>query len=301
MSTESPTESPIESPTESPGESAAAPDNTAVRVALWRALHVQADAPPHVFSDEVGLALAAPADDWRARPDMSAFTRPFRASIVARARFVEDLLEERAAAGVAQYVILGAGLDTFAQRRSELAARMQVFEIDRPGAQRWKRERLAALGLPAPPHLHLVPVDFEGGQPWWRALERAGFDATRPAVVASTGVSMYLTQRAIEATLSQLARLAPGSTLVMSFMLPIELADPQVRPGIEAAARGARANGTPFVSFFTPEQMLALARAAGFGAAQHVSAETLAQRYFAGRSDGLRPPANSEELLLATC
>src|SRR6187549_3914409 len=99
----------------------AAPDDTAVRVALWRALHVEVDSPPHVFEDTVGLKLAAPDDRWRERPDMSPFTRPFRASIVARARFIEDLLEQEVEWGVAQYVILGAGLDTFAQRRPELA------------------------------------------------------------------------------------------------------------------------------------------------------------------------------------
>jgi O-methyltransferase involved in polyketide biosynthesis len=104
-----------------------APDNTAVRVALWRALHVEIDSPPHIFEDEVGLKLAAPDDVWRSRPDMSAFTRPFRASIVARARFIEDLVAEQAARGVGQYVILGAGLDIFAQRRPELASRLFVF------------------------------------------------------------------------------------------------------------------------------------------------------------------------------
>ena len=134
-----------------------APDNTAIRTALWRALHVLADPPPHVFDDTVGLKLAAPEDDWRERPDMSAFTRPFRASILARARFIEDLAEEQAARGVDQYVILGAGLDTFAQRRPGLSSRMRVFEIDQPGPQAWKRQRLMDLGLGIPPHLQLVP------------------------------------------------------------------------------------------------------------------------------------------------
>jgi methyltransferase (TIGR00027 family) len=276
------------------------PDNTAVRVALWRALHVEVDAPPHVFRDEVGLALAAPDAAWRQRPDMSPFTRPFRASIVARARFVEDLVEERAARGVAQYVILGAGLDTFAQRRPELASRLRVFEVDQPGPQEWKRRRLVELGLGVPEFLRLVPVDFERGDAWWERLAAAGFDAAQPALVASTGVSMYLTKEAIAATLRRIAALAPSSTLVLSFMLPVELADPDVRPAIEAAAKGARANGTPFLSFFTPAEMLALARDAGFRDATHVSAAALAERYFAGRADGMRPPNNSEELLVAS-
>ena len=282
------------------GPQMAAPDSTAVRTALWRALHVELDPPPHVFEDQLGQKLAAPDDDWRSRPDMSPFTRPFRASIVARARFVEDLVAEQAARGVAQYVILGAGLDTFAQRRPELASRLLVFEIDRLGPQQWKRQRLVDLGLGIPPYLRLVSVDFETGDSWWERLRAAGFDAGRPAVVASTGVSMYLTREAIVATLRHVAALASGSTLVMSFMLPIELVDPEVRPGVERAAAGARASGTPFISFFTPAEMLAVARDAGFNSVEHVSAAMLAQRYFAGRTDGLRPPRNSEELLVAT-
>jgi methyltransferase (TIGR00027 family) len=252
-----------------------------------------------VFEDEVGLKLAAPDEDWRGRPDMSPFTRPFRASIVARARFIEDLVVEQIGRGVGQYVILGAGLDTFAQRRPELASRMRVFEIDRPGPQAWKRRRLIDLGFGVPPFLRFVPVDFESGEAWWERLAVSGFDAGQPAVVASAGVSMYLTGEAIRATLRQVAALAPGSTLVMSFMLPIELTDPEIRPAVERAAAGARANGTPFISFFTPSEMLALARDAGFKEARHVSAAMLAQRYFAGRADGLRPPDNSEELLVA--
>ena len=276
------------------------PDNTAVRTALWRALHLEVDSPPHVFDDDVGLKLVAPDDGWQNRPDMSPFTRPFRASIVARARFIEDLVVEQVAHGVGQYVILGAGLDTFAQRRPELASRMRVFEIDQPGPQAWKRQRLIDLGFGIAPFLRLVPVDFEADDTWWERLSASGFDSGRPAVVASTGVSMYLTKEVIIATLRRVATLAPGSTLTMSFLLPIELTDPEVRPGIERAVEGARANGTPFISFFTPTEILTLARNAGFEEVQHVSAATLAERYFSNRTDGLRPPNNSEELLIAT-
>lgn len=225
------------------------PDNTAVRTALWRALHLKIDAPPHVFADEIGLRLAAPDDDWMNRPDMSAFTRPFRASILARARFAEDLVMERTAQGVTQYVILGAGLDTFAQRHPELASRLRVFEVDQPGPQEWKRRRLVELGLDAPEFLRLVPVDFEAGDRWWQRLAESGFDSALPSVVASTGVSMYLTREAILQTLRQAAALAPHSTFVMSFMLPIDLLDADIRVGVERAAAGARASGTPFISF----------------------------------------------------
>jgi methyltransferase (TIGR00027 family) len=162
------------------GQETAAPDSTAVRVALWRAMHVQIDPPPHVLEDEIGLRLAAPDEGWRRRPDMDPrATSGFRAAMVARGRFIEDLVAERASQGVAQYVILGAGLDTFAQRRPETAARLRVFEVDQPGPQAWKRQRLIDLGYGIPGWLRLVPTDFEAGEPW---LERS----SSPPVSACT-------------------------------------------------------------------------------------------------------------------
>ncbi|MDR5745297.1 class I SAM-dependent methyltransferase [Caballeronia sp. LZ029] len=277
-----------------------APDSTAARVAMWRALHAEADAPPHVLEDTIGLELLAPDANWRERGDMNPqFTRPFRASIVARARFIEDLVVEALDRDVAQYVILGAGLDSFAQRRPEIAARLNIFEVDPPGPQAWKRRRLIELGYGVPERLHFVPVDFEAGESWREKLVQNGFDESRPAIVVSTGVSMYLTKEANAATLREVAGFASGSTFAMTFLLPIELADPDVRPGLEMAEKGARASGTPFISFFTPAQIQALARDAGFEDARHVSAEDLTRRYFANRTDGLRPPNNAEELLIA--
>jgi methyltransferase (TIGR00027 family) len=211
-------------------------DQTAVRVALWRAMHLLVDPPPHVLEDEIGLRLAGPPDGWRDRGDMHPEgTRTFRASVLARSRFVEDLLIERADNDVTQYVLLGAGLDTFVQRRPEVAARLQVFEIDQPGAQAWKRQRLTKLGYGIPAGLHLVGDDFETDGSWWRKL----------------------------------------------------------------TARGARASGTPFISFFSPTGILELAREAGFAQVRHVPAAELNQRYFGGRDDGLRT-SSGEELLVAT-
>ena len=277
------------------------PDSTAVRVALWRAIHVEHDPPPHVFEDNIGLMLVAPDDDWRSRPDMNPNgTKLFRAAIVARARFVEDLVVEKVAHGIGQYVLLGAGLDTFAQRKPELATRLRLFEVDRPGPQAWKQQRLSELGFGMPAFLSFVPVDFEAGDDWCAGLQAAGFDAGRPAVVASTGVSMYLTKETVATTMRQVATLAPGTTLAMTFLLPLERMSPEVRPGFEMAVEGARANGTPFTSFFTPQEICTLARDAGFRDVEHVSAATLAARYFAGRTDGLRPPHHAEEMLVAT-
>src|SRR5438477_3429426 len=233
-----------------PDQKSVAADSTAVRVALWRALHVEVDQPPHVLDDTVCLKLAAPNEGWRRRPDRDPQgTKPFRASIVARARFIEDLVVEQAGRGVGQYVLLGAGLDTFAQRQPEVASRLKVFEVDRPGPQAWKRRRLVELGYGVPEWLRLVPVDFEAGGSWRDELVRADFDARRPAVVTSTGVSMYLTREAIAAMLREVVSLAPGSTFAMTFLMPLELAEPEVRPGLQMAEKGARASGTPFISF----------------------------------------------------
>jgi O-methyltransferase involved in polyketide biosynthesis len=154
------------------------------------------------------------------------------------------------------------------------------------------------LGLPA--WLQLVPVDFEAGDSWWSKLVDAGFDADRPAVVVSTGVSMYLTKDANSTALPQMARLAPGSTLAMTYLVPSELLDEADRPGFQMAEQGARASGTPFISYYSPEEMLGAARVAGLKEVQHVAGTSFAQRYFTGRSDGLRPSSGEDFLIAST-
>jgi methyltransferase (TIGR00027 family) len=276
-----------------------APEHTAVRVALWRALHVQIDPSPHVFTDELGLKLIS-EENWRNRQDMNpVFSKSMRASIVGRACYIEDLLEKQVQEGVTQYVILGAGLDTFAQRRSDIANRMQIFEIDQQGPQEWKKKRLGEIGYIIPEWLHFVPVDFEAGESWWEKLIKAGFNPKKSAVVISTGVSMYLSKEANQATLKQLAKLAPGSTFAMTFLLALDLLEPNERSTIEFVMKKAQESGTPFLSLFSPPQILELAKNAGFKYSKYVSAEDLYQSYFAERSDGLRA-GNAEAFLVAT-
>lgn len=280
---------------------AVVPDHTAVRVALWRAMHCQVDAAPHVLVDEVGIKLVGPDPSWRQRPDMHPEgTKGYRASIVGRARFIEDLVQEQVEKGVTQYVILGAGLDTFAQRRPSLASKLRVFEIDKPETQEWKKQRLVQLGYGIADNLQFVPVDFEAGESWRTKLAESGFDANKPAIVVSTGVSMYLTLEANKATLRENAALASGSTFAMTFTLPLDMIDPAERPQHEMVYERARAAGTPFLSFFRPSEMLALAREAGFKDVCHVSRDEIIQRYFAGRSDGLQPSTGEEYLIAMT-
>lgn len=273
------------------------PDNTAVRTALWRAMHIQVDATPSILEDDIGLKLIAPSEDWRQRPDMK-FTKRLRASIVARSRYIEDLVIEQSKLGIGQYVILGAGLDTFAQRRQDVASKLHLYEIDQPDTLAWKRQRLVELGFGVPDYLHFVSVNFETSS-WWKELLKAGFDTRKPAVVACTGVTLYLTKEAIISTLKQIAILASGSTLAMTFYLPIELLDEEDKPMQEIAEKGARTAGTPFVSFFEPNEILDLARKTGYKEVKTISANELEQLYFLDRTDNLKP-ASGEVFLLAT-
>ncbi len=277
-----------------------APEKTAVRTALWRALHLQVDSAPPVLSDAIGLKLIAPPDGWQKRLDMNpAVTARSRATVVARARFVEDLVAEHAARGVSQYVLLGAGLDTFSQRRGPEFSSLRVFEMDQPGPQAWKRERLVELGFGIPGSLHLVPLDFEASADWKTPLVAAGFDAGQPAVVASTGVAVFLSREAVAEKLRQVAALATGTTLAMTFLVPLDLLEEEERAARQMTEKFAAAAGTPWLSFFAPSDLQDMARAAGFNKVELVSSPMLAHRYFSGRADGLRP-SSSEEILVAT-
>lgn len=281
-----------------PNKQLIGPEHTAVRVSLWRALHTQLDPKPHIISDEVGVKLVGD-DNWRSRPDMNpVFSKPMRASIVGRTRFIEDLVEKQVGLNITQYVILGAGLDSFAQRRPEIASRLQVFEVDQPGPQVWKQKRLIEIGHAIPNWLHFVPVDFEGGQPWWKKLISAGFDQNKPAVVVSTGVSMYLSREANIETLRQLAMLAPGSTFAMTYMLTLNLLEPEERSTMEFVMNRAKESGTPFSSLFAPSELLQIAISAGFKGSQNVSANDIFNCYFSNRTDGLRA-GQAEAFLLA--
>jgi len=266
-----------------------------VRVAMWRAPHLLLDDPPHVLVDDVGRQLADPGDDWRDRPDMGPASARNRASMVGRARLAEDVVAAAAADGVRQYVILGAGLDTFAQREAARWPDLRVFEIDQPAVQTWKRGRLEALGLPRD-QLVLVPMDFETGDDWPAALATAGFDAAAPAVVAVLGVTMYLTRPATIGLLHRMAALAPESRVVLTVAPPAEDVEPEERPVLAMVERGAAASGHPWRSHFSLSEMATLAADAGLRAIQPVDADELGRRYFAGRTDGLRP--SSIEVIL---
>ncbi len=274
------------------------PDSTAVRVALWRAMHVQFDASPHIFTDEIGLKLANPDSGWQERPDMDLQrTSGFRASIVSRARFVEDLVLEQIPLGLQQYAILGAGLDTFVQRQPDIASKLTVFEIDQPNHQLWKQKRLKELGFGLPENLRFVPVNFETDS-WWKRLLESGFDINKKSLISSLGVSMYISKEATLETLKSVAGLKDGSQLVMTYMLPIEMIEQEDQQAMEFSLKGAASSGTPFISFYTPDEIKDLALKAGFNKVTTVSTIDLRKRYFLNRKDSLRL-ASGEEILVA--
>lgn len=262
------------------------PDSSAVRVALWRALHLEQEAKPHVLEDTWALRLVNPEDNWRQRPDMHAEgTRPFRASIVARSRYVEDYLQQEEPAGFSQYVILGSGLDTFAQRKGPQFSSLEIFELEKPETLAWKEERLKKLGFSLGDRLHFVGCDFQ--RPWMENLLRAGFSKEKKALLASLGVSPYLPKEAMKESLLQIRSFAPGSFLLMTFLLPLDQVEEKDKEGYERSMAGAKAAGTPMVSFYDRREMELLAKNLGFVEVKTIATGELP--YFVGRSDGFLP------------
>jgi methyltransferase (TIGR00027 family) len=272
------------------------PDNTALRTALWRALHVLTDDKPYIIEDKIGFDLIKPEQGWQERPDMK-FTKSLRASILARARFIEDIAKEQIAKGVKQYVLLGAGLDSFAQRNKAISYQIDIYEIDQPDTLTWKEEKLIENGYKIPNNLHFVSVNFETSS-WLEELTKNGFDIKQTTFVSCTGVTIYLTKDAITDTLKKLTSLASGSTIAMSFYLPLEQLDGEDKNLMEMSIKGAAASGTFFVSFFTFEEIIKLAESIGLKEIQTVSTKDMKDRYFKNRADNL-VPANGEFFLVA--
>jgi methyltransferase (TIGR00027 family) len=227
------------------------------------------------------------------------YTKRLRASIVARARFVEDIAKEQIEKGISQYILLGAGLDSFAQRNSEIRPQIDIYEIDQPETLAWKEEKLIENGYGISDNLHFVPVDFETLS-WWTELLNKGFDIDKKAIVSCTGVTLYLTKEAITDTLKKLTSLASGSTIAIAFYLPLEQLDEEDKPMQEVAIKGATASGTPFVSFFGIEEVSKLADEIGLKEIQTVSTKDMTEKYFKNRTDNLLPASGDFFLVAKT-
>ncbi len=253
---------------------------------MHRAAHQLIDQPP-VFADPLALRIIGDeaATALRENRDEVLSRSPgLRAFIAARSRFTEDCLAAAIARGVDQYVLLGAGLDTFAYRAPR--EHLKVFEIDHPATQGWKRARLKEVAIPIPEWVTYAPVDFER-ETLREGLARAGFDFSKPAMFAWLGVTPYLTPDAVMGTLGFIASLARNSEIVFDYPELLDKHDAEQREQFDALAARVAAAGEPFRSAFETRSLVRDVKALDFSFVEDFDADALNVRYFQGRSDGL--------------
>jgi len=275
---------------------------TALRVAVRRAEHQVLD-KPRVFEDHLSLSIIGPEAASEIRPGRvnrrQRLSPSFRAYMAARSRFAEDELASSVQNGVLQYVILGAGLDTFGYRNPHAAAGLRVFEVDHPATQAWKRERLESAGIAIPAGTTLVPADFENHS-LAEVLDGTGFRVDRPAFCSWLGVTPYLTEKAFEQTLAFVAALPPGSGIVFDYALPREGMNEVQRMAFDALAARVEAAGEPFRLFHYPEELRRTLHRLGFSRLEDLGEADLNSRYFSGRADGLRIRSRLARLISAS-
>ena len=270
-----------------------------------RAAHLLLDGDPKIFRDDFALRFSG-SDEASLREylntmlaQVAAKAGPDRAQelfgsirtvMVMRSRFTEDALSLAIARGIARFAILGAGLDSFAWRRPDLAASVEVFEIDHPATQQWKQRRLRELGMIQPSNLTFVPIDFEK-ETLLDALRQGGFPLEEPAFFSWLGVTQYLTSDTVLGTLKQVATLAPTTEISFTFVVPQTSVLGDDHRVFAMSVANAAALGEPWLSFFEPAELQARLRELGFARIEHLSPNDANARYFAGRGDGLRVPA----------
>jgi len=267
------------------------PSETALRVAIRRAAHQVLD-DPKVFDDPLALRILG-AGNSPAQPtdpkglDETPISRVLRASLAARSRYAEDELHAAVRRGVRQYVVLGAGLDTFACRNPYPEDVLHVFEVDHPATQAWKRARLEETGIPIPRSLTFSPVDFEK-EALGDGLRQAGFDPGECAFFSWLGVTPYLAHGAVIATLRFVASMPAGSGIVFDYMILPSLLDPAARLAFDRLAQRVAVAGEPFRTFFDPSSLAVSLRKMGFGRIEDIEPAGMNARYFRGRKDKLR-------------
>ncbi|HEY4130986.1 MAG TPA: class I SAM-dependent methyltransferase [Gemmatimonadaceae bacterium] len=260
---------------------------TAQGVAWLRAAHQLIDGEPPILDDPIIVRLFGPYLTVHVRADLERLQSPqsrgLRSHIVLRSRFAEDALADAVREGARQYVLLGAGLDTFAYRQPEWAHAIEIVEVDHPASQQSKHEALIKAGITVPSNVRYADVDFER-ETLADGLRRCAVSSTTRSFFSWLGVTMYLTGEAIDAVLATVVGFPKGSTIVLTFAQPREEGDST------ALADGAAAMGEPWLSYFTPAELEAVLRGHGFSEVRFPMREALFARYFADRRDGLLPP-----------
>lgn len=261
---------------------------TAHRVALRRAVHQWCDTP-RILNDPLAERIigekTAAILRGRVKRHQSRFARALRAFLVVRSRYAEDNLADAVTAGVRQYLVLGAGLDTSAYRQSG-GVGLSIFEVDHPATQKWKSQCLVRAGIVPPAGLTYVPVDFEK-QSLQDELVAAGFSLEQPVFVSWLGVTPYLTDEAFMGTVRFIGSLPKGTTIVFDYARDPKGQGWRLRLGNWLLARRVAKAGEPFRSYFVPEALAANLRAVGFSAISDLSPAELNEKYFRNRTDGL--------------
>ncbi|HZU10569.1 MAG TPA: class I SAM-dependent methyltransferase [Pseudacidobacterium sp.] len=278
------------------------PSRTAFGVAYRRAAHQLLDERPPVLDDPVAVPILGPDTSAGIIANSEKQRHPFslamRAFMVVRSRCAEDHLKRAVASGVRQYVVLGAGLDTFAYRNPFPPERLRVFEVDHPATQEWKRELLASAKISVPETLAFAPVDFER-QTLRDGLARVGFDFEQPAFFSWLGVTPYLTLEAFRSTILFIASLPAGTGVTFEYALPREALCERGKLAFDLIASRVKKAGEPFQLFFLPEQMRNELRGVGFGKIEELSSSEINALYFAERKDGLRLYGEAARLITA--
>ena len=288
---------------------------TAVLVATIRAVHLRWHDPPHIFEDTYALQMLTPfwyavarfkLIKWLVADVILRVYRPIYPEVVLRSRYTEDQLDAAIESGAKQYVILGAGHDTFALRRKDLADKVRVFEVDHPATQEAKRRRVLKANGSIPPNLTFVPVDFENDR-MDEELLKAGFDSQSPAFFSWLGVTYYLTQEAIRDSLERIAEMsAPGSRIVFDFKIAKHMMSEEWSTLSEKMEGFVARRGEPMLTDFTPQSLKDMMTRYGFTEVEMMPPEEQGRRYLGERTDvvpteffhfaqfALEPPSEGE-------
>jgi methyltransferase (TIGR00027 family) len=271
------------------------PSRTAIVTATMRAAHHLLDGEPKILDDPFARSFAGYSTDDDLVKALNASGYPdflrMRTLFALRNRYAEDELVRVIDDGTSQYIILGAGLDSFAYRRPDLLRTLDVYEVDHPASQAWKRKRVEELGIKIPARLHYVPIDFER-ETLTEGLVGGGVNLKAATFFSWLGVTQYLSSATVSSTLQQIAEVAtPGSEIVFQFIVPVTTLANEERALVEALAAHAAAAGEPWLSFFEPEEMETQLSQMGFGKIRQFGPKEATKRYLLGRTDGLRLPA----------
>jgi methyltransferase (TIGR00027 family) len=268
------------------GEVESGPGHTATLAAVGRAIHAESEGP--LVADHFALGLAGEAGSTLMAQLTSqlpeASRQSFGLAFAIRTRFVEDAVEAAIEDGIGQYVILGAGLDSFAYRRPDLSERLKIFEVDRAASQAWKRSRLEKMDIAIPASVAFVPLDHETDD-LHRGLVGAGFDLAAPAIVSAIALTQYLAQPAIGRILELVASFPPGSRLVVTYVVPAGELSQMAAAGLAWTMSQAAERGEPFLSLFRSGEFDELLRRSGFSRVEDAGPRELLQMYLADRPD----------------